>query len=166
MAEINNSEIKLISSDNKEFMIDIKIVNSCMVIKNMLEDIESEDKDLINIPNITGDILELLIQYLKYHFENPILIPESEKEEKSLENIIPWDREFFSKFNMTTLLNVISAANYLEIKPLLNLACKIVAIMIKGKTAEEVRTMFSIENDFTPEEEEQVRKENEWNEEK
>lgn len=34
--------------------------------------------------------------------------------------------------------------------------------MIKGKTPEEIRKTFNIENDFTPEEEEQIRKENEW----
>ena len=38
--------------------------------------------------------------------------------------------------------------------------------MIKGKTPEEIRKTFNIKNDFTPEEEEQVRKENEWCEEK
>ena len=37
-----------------------------------------------------------------------------------------------------------------------------VAEMIRGKTPEEIRTHFNIKNDFTPEEEEQVRRENEW----
>jgi hypothetical protein len=32
--------------------------------------------------------------------------------------------------------------------------------MIKGKTAEEIRKIFNIVNDFTPEEEAQIRKEN------
>jgi S-phase kinase-associated protein 1 len=35
-----------------------------------------------------------------------------------------------------------------------------------GKTPEQIRTTFNIKNDFTPEEEEQVRKENEWCEER
>lgn len=38
--------------------------------------------------------------------------------------------------------------------------------MIKGKTPEEIRKTFNIKNDFTTSEEEQVRKENEWCEEK
>ncbi len=34
--------------------------------------------------------------------------------------------------------------------------------MIKGKSPEEIRKTFNITNDFTPEEEEQIRRENEW----
>jgi S-phase kinase-associated protein 1 len=38
--------------------------------------------------------------------------------------------------------------------------------MIKNKSPDEIRQTFNIQNDFTPEEEEQVRKENEWCEER
>ncbi|KAH0919251.1 hypothetical protein HID58_026911 [Brassica napus] len=54
------------------------------------------------------------------------------------------------------------AANYLNIKNLLDLTCQTVADMIKGKTPEEIRTTFNIKNDFSPEEEEEVRRENQW----
>ncbi|KAK4490255.1 hypothetical protein RD792_000917 [Penstemon davidsonii] len=54
------------------------------------------------------------------------------------------------------------AANYLNIKTLLDLTCQTVADMIKGKTPEEIRKTFNIKNDFTPEEEEEVRRENQW----
>lgn len=54
------------------------------------------------------------------------------------------------------------AANYLNIKNLLDLTCQTVADMIKGKTPEEIRKTFNIKNDFTPEEEEEVRRENQW----
>ena len=57
---------------------------------------------------------------------------------------------------------LIQAANYLNIKSLLDLTCQTVADMIKGKTPEEIRKTFNIKNDFTPEEEEEVRRENQW----
>jgi len=38
--------------------------------------------------------------------------------------------------------------------------------MIKGKSPEEIRTIFNIENDWTPQELEAVQKENQWCEEK
>ena len=57
------------------------------------------------------------------------------------------------------------AANYLDIKSLLELSCAKVASLIKNKTVAEIRTFFNIENDFTPEEEAQIQEENRWAEE-
>jgi S-phase kinase-associated protein 1 len=61
-----------------------------------------------------------------------------------------------------TLFELILAANYLDMKALLDLGCKTVANMIKGKSVEEIRKTFNVQNDFTPEEEEAIKKENEW----
>ena len=84
-------------------------------------------------------------------------LPEDEK------NV--WDKDFV-KVDDETLFNLILAANYLDIKSLLDLTCKTVADEIKGKTPEEIRVRFNIKNDFTPEEEEEVKRENAWCEER
>ena len=49
-----------------------------------------------------------------------------------------------------SLPQMILAANYMDIKSLLDLCCAKVASMIKGKTTEEIRKTFNIKNDFTP----------------
>jgi S-phase kinase-associated protein 1 len=54
------------------------------------------------------------------------------------------------------------ASNYLDIKPLLDLCCAKIASFIKNKTPEEIRVNLDIINDFSPEEEAQVRNENKW----
>ena len=72
-----------------------------------------------------------------------------------------WDKEF-AAVDQTRLFELILAANYLDIKNLLDLMCLTVANMIKGKDPAEIRATFNIENDFTPEEEEEVRRENQW----
>jgi S-phase kinase-associated protein 1 len=56
----------------------------------------------------------------------------------------------------------LQAANFLDIQSLLDLTCKTVADMIKGKTPEQIRQEFDIQNDFTPEELEEVRRDNAW----
>ena len=60
---------------------------------------------------------------------------------------------------------MILAANFLDIKSLLELACAKVASVIKGMSIPEIRDYFHIENDFTPEEEAQIMDENRWAEE-
>ena len=41
-------------------------------------------------------------------------------------------------------------------------ACLTVSSVIRGKTPEEIRKAFNIKNDFSPEEEEEVLRENAW----
>uniref|UniRef100_A0A453R7U6 SKP1 component dimerisation domain-containing protein n=1 Tax=Aegilops tauschii subsp. strangulata TaxID=200361 RepID=A0A453R7U6_AEGTS len=77
------------------------------------------------------------------------------------EDLKSFDAEFV-KVDRATLFDLILAANYLNIKGLLDLTCQTVADMIKDNTPEEIRKIFNIKNDFTPEEEAEVRKENQW----
>eukprot|EP01111_Echinosteliopsis_oligospora_P015058 TRINITY_DN582_c0_g1_i1.p1 TRINITY_DN582_c0_g1~~TRINITY_DN582_c0_g1_i1.p1 ORF type:complete len:162 (-),score=48.32 TRINITY_DN582_c0_g1_i1:57-542(-) len=155
--------LKLESSDNKVFSIPPNVAQMSVTIKNMLDDIGDSEAP-IPLPNVTGYILEKVIEYLRYHHEHPDPVVE-EKDEKRTDNIGQWDKEFCN-VDQPTLFELILAANYLDIKPLLDVTCKTVANMIKGKTPEEIRKTFNIKNDFTPEEEEAIRKENEWCEEK
>ena len=77
------------------------------------------------------------------------------------EVVCQWDADFVD-VDQEMLFELILAANYMDIKPLLDLTCAKVASMIKGKTPEQIRKTFNIQNDFTPEEEEAVRAENKW----
>jgi len=63
----------------------------------------------------------------------------------------------FVKVEQPLLFELVTAANFMDIKPLLDLTCLAVSVSIKGKTASELRTIFNISNEFSPEEEAQVR---------
>ena len=75
-----------------------------------------------------------------------------------------WHAEYID-IPQEELFELVMAANYLDIKPLLELSCAKVASQIKNKSIQEIRKYFSIENDFTPEEEAQIAEENRWAEE-
>ncbi|KAJ3011764.1 UNVERIFIED_CONTAM: hypothetical protein HDU68_001534, partial [Siphonaria sp. JEL0065] len=153
--------VKITSSDNQEFTIAKEIANQSVLIKNMLEDVGEADDQPIPLPNVSGAILQKVIEYATMHKDDPPAAPEEETKPKSSEDIEERDKEFMN-VDQGTLFEIILAANYLDMKNLLDLGCKTVANMIKGKSVEEIRKTFNIVNDFTPEEEEQIRKENEW----
>jgi S-phase kinase-associated protein 1 len=50
----------------------------------------------------------------------------------------------------------------MDIKSLLDICCAQVASQFKGKAIEELKKQFSIEEDFTPEEEERLKLEHPW----
>jgi S-phase kinase-associated protein 1 len=156
-------KVKLQSVDEQEFEVPIEVAKMSETVKHMIEDIGSDAA--IPLPNVTGTILKKVIEYCTYHLEHPVPAADEKKDFQRTDDIIPWDQEF-CKVEQATLFELILAANYMDIRPLLDLTCKTVANMIKGKTPEEIRKTFNIKNDFTPEEEEQVKRENEWCEER
>lgn len=73
----------------------------------------------------------------------------------------PWYAKFV-EIDRELLFDLVAAANYMHIKPLLDLSCLAVSIMIKGKSAHELRTIFNIQADLTDEERAQIDRENAW----
>ena len=67
---------------------------------------------------------------------------------------------FTRALDNSSLFGAILAANALGFQTLLGATTTAVARMMAGKSPEEIRAMFDIKNDFTPEEEEAVRQEN------
>ncbi|KAJ2888451.1 E3 ubiquitin ligase complex SCF subunit scon-3 [Coemansia aciculifera] len=153
--------VVLQSSDGKEFTVDIAVAKQSKLISNLIEDIGESD-EAIPLPNVAAKVLEKVIEYCEYHVDDPAPIPDDLDEiPKRSDDIEPRD-ENFMKVDQELLFEILLAANYMDIKPLLELGCKTVANMIRNKTAQEIRTMFNIVDDFSPEEREQIKKENEW----
>jgi len=159
--------IKLQSADGDVVVVDRDVAKLSVTIKTMLEDlhVSEEDDEPIPLQNVNAATLKKVITWCQYHKDDPPPPEDDLNKEKRTDDIPSWDQEFL-KVDQGTLFELILAANYLDIKGLLDVCCKTVANMIKGKSPEEIRKTFNIKNDFTPQEEEQIRKENEWCEEK
>eukprot|EP00261_Vitis_vinifera_P017219 XP_010646804.1 PREDICTED: SKP1-like protein 1A isoform X3 [Vitis vinifera] len=148
------TKLTLQSSDGMFFYVDVAVAMESQTIKHMIEDRCADNA--IPLPNVTSKILARVIEYCKKHVETP-----KAEEHAVNDELRAWDADFV-KVDQATLFDLILAANYLDIKSLLDLTCQTVADMIKGKTPSEIRKTFIYKNDFTPEEEEEVRRENQW----
>lgn len=158
------SSIILESKDGERFSVDLAIAKMSNTIKTMLEDLgETKDDEVVPLPNVSGPILKKVIDWATYHkndapYEEPD--DEAEAKERRSDDISTWDKDYLD-VDQQMLYEIILASNYLDIKPLLDTCCKTVANMIKGKTAEEIRKTFNIKSDFSPEEQEAIKKEEE-----
>ncbi|XP_019093586.1 PREDICTED: SKP1-like protein 13 [Camelina sativa] len=115
-------------------MIEEAVGSQSQTIAHMIEDdcVATE----IPLANVKGTILAMVIEYCKKHAGADASTGEGKEELKK------WDAEFLKTMEQPTLFDVILAANYLNIKDLLDISCQAVADMISGKTAEEIRAIL------------------------
>jgi hypothetical protein len=157
--------VKLAPSDAPENVLSVstEAANLSVTLKNMLEDFGGATDTPIPLHNCSSKILTKIVVYLEWAIDHPkeSKIHLKTTQEHNKEPRDPWVTDFLT-VDQAMLFELILGANYLDIKSLLNETCGTVANMIKGKTPEEIRKTFNIKNDFTPEEEAKIQRENEW----
>ncbi|AMD19759.1 HCL392Cp [Eremothecium sinecaudum] len=169
-------KVVLVSVEGERFTVERKIAERSLLLKNYLNDMhdthfrddsedeaeasEENDKIVMPVPNVRSSVLQKVIEWAEHHKDSNFPDEEDDDSRKSAP-VDAWDREFL-KVDQEMLYEIILAANYLNIKPLLDAGCKVVAEMIRNRSPEEIRRTFNIVNDFTPEEEAAIRRENEW----
>jgi len=158
-----HEELILVSQDAEKFACPKKVALMSELVKTMAEG-DKEERE-IPLPNVKAAVLQKVTTYMKYHVDNPAKEIEKPLKSANMQEVVAsWDADFVD-VDQELLFELILAANYMDIKSLLDLTCAKVASMIKGKTPEQIRKTFNIQNDFTPDEEEAVRAENKWAEE-
>jgi len=153
---------KLKSSDDRVVEVPACFIQKSVTLKNMLEDIQLGTDDPIPVPNVASNILLKVADYCIHHKDDEPVQEDEAVANKEYPEPQGFDAEFVRDIDQGTLFQLILAANFLDIKGMLDVTCQHVASMIRNKTPEEIRQTFNIKNDFTPAEEEQVKKENEW----
>ena len=164
----------LVSSEGDKFEVSMTTAAESELVKTMFvdpdSDCEDEDEDeskqQIPLPNVKSAVLAKVVEFCDYHVKNGEMkqIEKPLKSANMAENVGEWDANYI-EVTQEMLFELLLAANYMDIKSLLDLASAKIASMIKGKDSEEIRKTFNIINDFTPAEEAQVREENKWCEE-
>lgn len=148
--------LKLKASDDKVFEVDLEIAKCSETIKTMLQSLGEDniEDEVISLPHVHSEILKKIIQWATYHKDDP---PQSETPmhgDLRTNDISAWDADFLD-CDQDTLYELLLACNYLNIRGLMQITCKTVANLIKGKTAEEIRSTFGIQNDLSDSDDEE-----------
>ena len=156
------ASVILRSMEGKDFKVSRGVALMSALVKNMLEGSDESEEINVPLPLVKNDILEKVIEFCVQHEKSPTAeIDKPIKSSNMSEIVDEWDVKFIDQ-PQDIIFELILAANYMDIKSLLDLSCAKVATFVRGKTPEEIRRTFNIVNDFTPEEEAQVREENKW----
>eukprot|EP00980_Cylindrotheca_fusiformis_P028530 scaffold22607_cov123-Cylindrotheca_fusiformis.AAC.27 len=163
----DTSKVNLVSKEGDSFTVPRKVADMSELVKSMMDDADDDGDEAkeIPLPNVKAQVLRKVIEFCEHHLEEPMTEIEKPLKSQNMSDVVQQWYASFVDLEQVLLFELILAANYMDIKPLLDLTCATVASMIKGKTPEEIRATFNITNDFSPEEEAQVREENKWCEE-
>uniref|UniRef100_A0A1D1XIN7 SKP1-like protein n=1 Tax=Anthurium amnicola TaxID=1678845 RepID=A0A1D1XIN7_9ARAE len=163
-----SKKVTLRTSDGEEFVVDEEVAARSQTLKLIIDD--GVTGASIPLENVTSGVLPKVIEYCEKHaqvdakhaaFLRPFCDGTELMDTVIDEELNSWDAKFVN-VDQATLFEIMLAANYLEIKSLLDLTCKTVADKMRGKSIKEIRDIFHIQNDYTPEEEEEVQRENQW----
>jgi S-phase kinase-associated protein 1 len=155
--EDNIDTLTLMSMESKAVVVSKSAARISTLIQNTLE----MDSECVEIPfyHIEEEILIKVVAYMHYHEHiAPITIARPLKS-ADMETLVDAFDAKFCDCEQEVLFKLMLAANYMHIKPLLDLTSAKMASLMKGLTPGQIRTRFSIRDDFTPEEEEAVRRE-------
>mmetsp|Transcript_26909 Transcript_26909/g.48542 ORF Transcript_26909/g.48542 Transcript_26909/m.48542 type:complete len:167 (+) Transcript_26909:181-681(+) len=147
--------VKLVSKEGDTFEVPVEIAKlSNLVVTTLGEDDDEEDMVEIPLPNVKATVLAKVIEYCTHYkqVESMTSITTPLKSNRIEEIVQEWYADFVN-VDQTLLFELVTAANFMDIKALLDLTCLAVSVLIKGKSAEEIRRIFNISNDFSPEEE-------------
>ena len=161
---MSSEKVKLTTQDGETIEVDKEIACKSILVKGIVDDSDGANEE-IPLPTVKKAILEKILEFCEYiHKNSPPEIDKPLRSSELRDVVNEWYANFVN-LEQEVLFELIMAANFLDIKSLLELACAKVSSIIKGMTIPEIRKYFNIENDFTPEEEAQIMDENRWAEE-
>ena len=160
-ALVDESIVTLRSKDGVEYQLSVDAARLSELVKEVLSD--GDDTVVVDVLRVDSIVLGEVVKFLKHYKEesmNEILIP---LEGNSFTEIITqeWYRDFLADKDRSQVFDMVTAANYLGIKPLLDLLCLKATFELTGKNAEEIREILNLPI-MTPEEEAAARQEHKW----
>ena len=144
--------IKVKSSDGKVIELSTKAASKSKLLSGVIQDYPEDSEFPLN--KINGATLEKVKEYLVHYQDSEPRQIEKPLPKDFKDCVDEWDYKFIGDDN-TQILAIIFAANFMDIKPLLELAAAKVATLIRGTTTESIRKDFEIK-DFSKEEEKQM----------
>ena len=154
---MESKTVKLKSTDGIIREVDAFLLNKSKLLSGFLMDYP-EDNSVIPLCQVDAKNLDLIIQYLVHYKDmEPKEIPKpfpERTDEEFMKGILndQWTYDYLTNQTIEELINLVNAADYLQIEGLINIIAAKLAHEMCNCEVEEARKKFGIECDMTEEE--------------
>ena len=125
----------------------LEIAKMAKIVSISLDEDEPNDGKEFPCINVETPVLQKVVEYCTYHETHEKMNDiKSPLNGETVQEILKqdWYAAFCEGLDRQMMFDLVAAANYMDIKPLLDLSCLAVSIHIKGKTVEELQQIFNI----------------------
>jgi S-phase kinase-associated protein 1 len=160
--------VKLISSDLEVFEISIEAAQLSILVKDLIDEDSTEIQE-IPLPKINARVLAQIVRFLNYYVQQPmtkIMKPLKSCDMSTL--VQPFYDDFirgdnpYNPYDLEFISELMLAANFMNIKPLLMLCGAAFASRIRGKNLDELKRIFGYEGELQQVDEREIREANLW----
>ena len=141
-------QITVTTSDHERFLVDIKIIEMSNLIKFYEE--QWPDRDEIEVP-FKSKIFKILLEYCSLNqYINPSLKPKplDEYRVNYQAGLEEWEKKLLSDIQLKQLIDLMNAADYLEIDSLVSFCASSIAAKFARRHGEIVKYENGIDEDY------------------
>ncbi|KAK7401620.1 hypothetical protein VNO78_13239 [Psophocarpus tetragonolobus] len=146
--------VKLRSMDGVTFEVEASIAKEMETVQSFIEECGRDPSEVIPLHNVSSRELSRIVRYCSEHLRLA--------RDGDIKGTKEFDNRFVAALSLYEMKELVLAANYLNMKKLLDFLSASIAEVIKNKSVEFVREFFGVDNDYTPEEEHQYRSLHAW----
>ena len=162
------------TADGHSFKVEFDVARKSQTIRTMLDDLNIEEngtgEKILPLTNeeVTGPVFKTALVWMEENRGKPEPKEDDDEDELTTKPCVSWDQlndweKKYVDMKVDDMFPLLITGNFLEIKGLINLMVKAVALQIQGKTVEQIRETFHIADPcWTPEELQKLKEENAW----
>ncbi|CAM9304903.1 unnamed protein product [Ectocarpus fasciculatus] len=162
----SSSAVTLVSMDGDGFVVEASAIEVSKLLKAMVDGSTENAAKEIPLPNMRSNVVAKVVEFCQHHQKDPMTdIPKASPVQfgKTVgDHVQEWYSTFVKALGDEMLFEMLLAANYLDLSPLLELCAATVGLRAMNKTPEEIQREFNIKEPFSPEVERTLRQENKW----
>jgi hypothetical protein len=114
-------------------------------------------------PQVGLGAARLLVEFLVHNEASPMPAIDSPLRSRDIADAVPeWYAAFAGRMDRAALYEAVLAADLLDARGLMDLCCAKLAIAVIGKSPQQIREEFGVENDTLPAEVEALAAEGRW----